>query len=91
MSGWQPIEAAPKDRTVILAKFFDDIYPRLCPHRDDLTRWNGIQVVIHHPGLADDGFDIGWSVSAPVGNGGFPDEWIEGWMPLPSPPAPGRE
>lgn len=40
--------------------------------------------------LADDGFDIGWSFAAPVGHGGFPDEWIVGWMPLP-PPRKGTE
>ena len=83
LQGWRTIDSAPKDRTPILAKFFDDIYPRIRPARDDLERWNGLQVVLRHPGLADNGFDIGWSVAAPVGNGGFPDEWIEGWMPLP--------
>ena len=83
LQGWRTIDSAPKDRTPILAKFFDDIYPQIRPNRDDLERWNGLQVVLRHPGLADNGFDIGWSVAAPVGNGGFPDEWIEGWMPLP--------
>lgn len=82
-AGLRDIGAAPKDRTPILAKFRDDIYPGIRPGRDDLEPWNGRWVVIHHPGVTADGFDIGWSVSAPVGNGGFPDEWIEGWMPLP--------
>lgn len=79
---WLPIAAAPRDRTPILVKFHDDIYPRICSNRDDLGRWNGLQVVMHHSGLAEDGLDIGWSVSAPVGHGGFPDKWIEGWKPL---------
>lgn len=87
--GWRDIASAPKDGTIIWAKFRDDIYPTLRPERDDLTRWNGVQVPLHHPGVAADGFDIGWGVAAPVGHGGFPDEWIEGWRPLPTPPAAG--
>ena len=90
MSEWQAIETAKKNRTEILAKFFDDLYPRLYPKRPDLARWNGQRVVIRHDGLADDGFDIGWSMAAPVGHGGFPDDWIEGWMPLPAPPPAGE-
>ncbi|HEY9219577.1 MAG TPA: hypothetical protein VIO94_16130 [Phenylobacterium sp.] len=82
-AGLRDISGAPKDRTPILAKFRDNIYPGIRPGRDDLEPWNGRWVVIHHPGVTADGFDIGWSVSAPVGNGGFPDEWIEGWAPLP--------
>lgn len=83
--GWREIASAKKNGTPILAKFYDDIYPRLEPKRPDLERWNGRHVVIRHSGLADDGFDIGWSMNAPVGHGGFPDEWIEGWRPLPPP------
>ncbi|WP_188576792.1 hypothetical protein [Azorhizobium oxalatiphilum] len=83
---WRPISEAKKDGTTIWAKLRDDIYPGLLPTRDDLERWNGIQMPMRHNGLAADGFDIGWGVAAPVGCGGFPDEWIEGWMPLPSPP-----
>lgn len=86
-SPWRPIDEAKKDGTIIWAKLRDDIYPALEPTRDDLDRWNGVQVPLRHPGVADDGFDIGWSVAAPVGHGGFPDEWIEGFMPLPTPPA----
>jgi len=83
---WRPISEAKKNGTIIWAKFRDDIFPALRPERDDLKRWNGVQVPLRHPGVADDGFDIGWSVAAPVGSGGFPDEWIEGFMPLPAPP-----
>lgn len=88
MSEWQPIETAPKDGTIIWAVLRGDIYPAVEPGRDDLERWNGVQVPMRHRGLADDGFDVGWSIAAPVGHGGFPDEWISGWMPLPAPPSP---
>lgn len=84
---WQHVSTAPKDGTVIWAAFHPAIYPVLRPEREDLERWNGVQVPIRHPGIADDGFDMGWNIAAPVGHGGFPDEWIVGWMP--TPPAPG--
>lgn len=84
VAGWQPIESAPKDGTVIWALLRNDIYPGMHPQRDDLKRWNGLQVPLRHPGVATDGFDIGWNLAAPVGHGGFPDEWIAGWMPLPA-------
>ena len=83
---WKPIESAPKDRSTIWAILHPAIYPDLCPTRDDLECWNGVQVPLRHPGLADDGFDIGWGIAAPVGHGGFPDDWIVGWQPLPPPP-----
>lgn len=85
--GWRPISEAKKDGTVVWAKLRDDIYPALMPGRDDLARWNGVQIPLRHPGLAEDGFDIGWGVAAPVGHGGFPDEWVEGFRPLPAPPS----
>lgn len=88
---WQDISSAPKDRTIIWAALRPDIYPTLRPSREDLERWNGLQLPLRHPGLCDDGFDIGWSITAPVGNGGFPDEWIAGWMPLPPPPTEDTE
>ncbi len=83
MSDWQPIETAPKDGTPIWVILRDDL-----DHigRSDMKPWNGLQLPMLHRGLADDGFDIGWQVAAPVGHGGFPDRWIAGWMPLPPPP-----
>lgn len=84
-AGWQNMASAKKDGSVIWAVLRDDLYPGLRPGRPDLERWNGLHLPIHHPGLADDGFDIGWSIAAPVGNGGFPDAWFAGWRPLPPP------
>lgn len=88
---WRPISEAPKDGRVVWACFHSDIYPALRPLRDDLSAWNGVQIALRHPGLAEDGFNVGWSIAAQVGNGGFPDEWIAGWMPLPPPPTEGGE
>jgi hypothetical protein len=85
---WRPISEARKDNTPIWALLRSDIYPTLMPGRDELERWNGLQVPLRHPGVAKDGFDIGWNVAAPVGHGGFPDEWIAGWMPLRSTTVP---
>jgi hypothetical protein len=76
---WQPIETAPKDRTPCLLRFKNPV-----PNdRDDLRVWDGLRFVGRHPGIMEDGFDIGWSFAAPVGHGGFPDEWFAGWMPVP--------
>jgi hypothetical protein len=51
--------------------------------REDLDPWEGIWCVVRHQGISDSGFDMGWNVAAPVGHGGFPDCWFEGWVPLP--------
>lgn len=77
--GWRPIESAPKDGTRVLVLLRSDL-PEHSKH------FNGVTFVAHHPGRPVDGFDIGWCFSAPVGMGGFPDEWFVGWRPLPTPP-----
>lgn len=82
MSGWHDISSAMKDRTPILLCLKNPIPDE----RDHVRIWDGIRFVGRHPGVTDDGFDIGWNFAAPVGHGGFPDSWIAGWMPLPEPP-----
>ena len=78
----RPMSEAKKDRTPILAKIHDDLFPRVYPERKDLKPWNGRWVVISHTGILADGFDIGWGVAAPVGCGGLTDDWFVGWKPV---------
>jgi len=92
---WRPIahaETLKDGKTVILARFHPDLADRMGAQDEDrrrhLDRWSGLQVLLRHPGLADDGFDIGWNIAAPVGVGGFSDDYIAGWM---YPPAPDQD
>ena len=92
LTEWRDIATAPKDRTPILARIHDDLFPRIVGEgRSDLERWNGQRVAVHHPGLCEDGFDLGWGVSAPVGVGLGRDDWFAGWLPLPSAPNQAKE
>jgi hypothetical protein len=77
MDELRPIEEAPKDGTPVLVKVRDDIYPVLRPNRADLEDWNGIWAVMKNYGNT-----MEWLFAAPVGHGGFPDEWMVGWLPL---------
>jgi hypothetical protein len=81
LSQWQPIETAPRDGSPVILLLRDDIYPVLRPEREDLKPWNGIAAVMRSRG------DVSaWCFAAPVGQGGFPDEWMVGWQPLPETP-----
>lgn len=73
---WHPIATAPKNRTDVLVI----LKPALPDHVSE--RHAGRCFVALHPGVATDGFDMGWSLYP--GYGGVPDEWIAGWMPLPN-------
>ena len=75
-NGWRSMKTAPY-RTAVLLLFKNPI-----PNsRADLRRFDGLQFV------GKIGSDIeGWGFAAPVGMGGFPDEWFVGWQPLPPPP-----
>lgn len=86
-TGWKDIGEARKDRTAYLLLLKNPIPNQ----RADLRIWDGLQFVGRHTGLAEDGFDIGWQFAAPVGCGGFPDEWIAGYQTLPPPPIQGDE
>lgn len=79
---WRNMSTAPKDGTRILIAF----KKHLSQVRPDLERWEGLQFVARHYGICDNGFDGGWNFGAPVGVGGFPDDWLAGWQPLPESP-----
>ncbi len=76
---WRPITKDQKNGHAVLLKFKDDIE---VPGRPDVKQWNGI-IFVGRNKLCDDGYDMNWNFAAPVGMGGFPDEWLEGWLPLP--------
>lgn len=76
---WQDISTAPRDGTVIWAAIAQD-----ATTFDE--RWRGRQAPMRHEGVTQSGYDMGWSIALPVGVGGFPDYYISGWQPLPSPP-----
>lgn len=78
---WQDISTAPKDGTVIWARFRSDLSQHFGEHS---AIWENCQLALRHFGIMEDGLDLGWSMACPVGNGSFPDEWIAGWLVLPS-------
>lgn len=78
MTEWHDIKGARKDRTRYLIKLKP---PSEFP--EHASRWGSEVFVGLHNGLAEDGFDIGWMVSSPVGVGGFPDSWILGYQEIP--------
>jgi hypothetical protein len=72
------MDSAPHDGTPVLLKFKDDLsqYDK-CDHYS-MTKWNGLYFVGRNRGDIQE-----WGFAAPVGQGGFPDAWLDGWQPLP--------
>jgi len=75
---WRPIGSAPRDGTSVLVRTVST------PETYGETRrnWVGRLLVVQHDGMTSSGFDMGWRVACPVGYGGIPDEWFEGWRPV---------
>lgn len=71
-SQWQPMETAPRAGTpvLLLMKGAEEL-----PERSDGLA--DIQFVGKNRGDLSE-----WGFAAPVGYGGFPDEWLVGWKPL---------
>jgi hypothetical protein len=77
----RPMSEARKDgKTIILARFDDRAF-------DEESRWrgwNGRWAPIKHHGQTSSGYDMGWGIAGPVGQGGFIDANFAGWVELPS-------
>ncbi|MEH2501270.1 hypothetical protein V1290_000081 [Bradyrhizobium sp. AZCC 1578] len=71
---WQPIETAPKDKTILLYG------PQVGGSKDDLAGWDGNIVASGYY----DGIDTSWCVTGSTWRGPFIG--ATHWMPLPAPP-----
>lgn len=67
------------DERIILALFRPDAFPGKSPS----FGWNGRWAPIRHGGVTQNGYDLGWSIAGPVGQGGFDSSKFQGWLPLP--------
>lgn len=77
----RPMAEAPKDGTSVLVKIKDDLSAYGVEPGDfgNTHAFCGLHAVMRNRGNI-----MGWSFAAPVGRGGFPDEWLAGWWPLPT-------
>ena len=76
----KPMNDAPNDGTPVLVKVKEDLseFGVSSDGIGDTYLFCGLHAVMQSYG------DIrGWSYVGPLGRGGFPDEWLEGWWPLP--------
>jgi hypothetical protein len=84
--GWnQDISAAPRDGTPIWAALHPDLTTRL-QLNERFDGYAGKQIPLQHGGITAAGYNLGWSIAAPLGVGGIPDAWIAAWRhqpPLP--------
>ena len=76
----RPMSEAPRDGTPVLVKVKDDLSPwGIEPgHFGGTDRFAGLIAVMRNRGDLMD-----WCFAAPVGQGGFSDQWLDGWWPLP--------
>ena len=76
----RPMCDAPKDGTPVLVKIKDDLSPWGVNQSSfsNSHMFCGLYAVMRNYGDIQD-----WGFAAPVGRGGFPDEWLDGWWPLP--------
>ena len=94
MSEWQPIETAPLDREIVLGVATSEDFPNgfTCQ-----GHWQmGWEDSIDDMGCNDGFVDCNYQVFSPPRRFGNPKYQTEGfqpthWMPLPAPPALGKE
>lgn len=78
----RPMRDAPKDGTPVLVKMKDDLSEFGVPNDGEWHRMRGFLGI--YAVMRSRGDPMDWCFAAPVGMGGFPDEWLEGWWPLPA-------
>lgn len=76
-----PMKDAPKNGTPVLVKIKDDLSEYgVKPGRiGNAHGFSGLFAV-----MSNRGDEMEWWFAAPVGRGGFPDAWMDGWWPLPT-------
>lgn len=69
---WRPMSEAPRDGTPVLLKFKYSV-----PEFLSIKPWVSVVFVGKNNGDPQD-----WRFAAPVGQGGIPDERLEGWREI---------
>lgn len=73
------MDTAPLDGTPVLLKFKDDMSQFDKEDNFHTKELSGLYFVGRNRGDL-----MLWGFAAPVGYGGFPSDWLDGWMPLPT-------
>ncbi len=68
----EDMKTSPKNNTPVLLRFKNNL-----SEYKAREAWNGRVIVGKNAGDV-----MGWSFAAPVGAGGFPDDWFEGWRAI---------